>query len=59
METKETRPILQEIKNGWAAIGNGWAVHGKTADEAQHLYNEAEKIHSIIDARAPKKIELG
>lgn len=42
---------LRPIKNGWAALGTGWAVHGKTEEEAVRLYYEAVERHREIDAR--------
>jgi hypothetical protein len=44
-------PILTEIKNGWAALGDGWAVHGRTKEEAIQKYYEAEARHREIDQR--------
>lgn len=42
---------LRPIKNGWAAVGTGWAVHGETEEEAVRLYHEAIERHKEIDAR--------
>ncbi len=44
----EEHPRLTEIKGGWAAHGDGWAVHGATKDEAQRLFTEAQKRHQEI-----------
>ena len=33
------QPGIEPIKNGWAALGNGWAVHGKTQEEALETIN--------------------
>ena len=46
-----TQPRLGEIKGGWAAYGDGWAVHGATKEEALKRYREAEERHREIDAR--------
>lgn len=43
------RPTLQEIKVGWAAIGDGWAVHARTQEEALRLYAEAEEKHRHLE----------
>lgn len=43
----DTKPV----KGGWAALGNGWAVHGKTEEEAIRLYHEAIERHKEIEAR--------
>ncbi len=48
-ESKE--PVLAPIKNGWAALGKGWAVHARTPEEAIEKFREAEQRHSEIDAR--------
>ena len=42
---------LRAIKNGWAALGDGWAVHGRTKEEAIEKYHEAEVWHKVLDAR--------
>jgi hypothetical protein len=51
MENTEMEPILTPIKNGWAARGKGWAVHGRTKEEAIQRYYEAEVRHREIDQR--------
>ncbi len=51
-QQQESRePILVPIKNGWAALGEGWAVHGRTQEEAIQKFREAEQRHQEIDAR--------
>jgi hypothetical protein len=50
-DARTTDPILSEIKNGWAALGHGWAVHGRTKEEALQKYYEAEAKHREIDQR--------
>lgn len=44
--------VLVPIKNGWAARGEGWAVHGRTPEEARQKFYEAEERHREIDARS-------
>jgi len=44
-------PTLRAIKGGWAADGNGWAVHGKTKEEAIEHYGFAIIRHKLISAR--------
>jgi hypothetical protein len=44
-------PKLSKIKNGWAALGPGWGVHGATPDEALARYAAAEAKHREIDQR--------
>ena len=46
-ETKE--PALTPIKNGWAAHGDGWAVHAPTPEEAIQKFLEAVQRHREID----------
>jgi hypothetical protein len=43
------KPELTPIKNGWAAHGDGWAVHGLTPEEAIQKFLEAEQRHREID----------
>jgi hypothetical protein len=38
------------IKNGWAAYGDGWAVHAPTIDEAIARYWQAVAKHQEIAA---------
>ena len=45
--------ILEEIKNGWAAHGDGWAVHAPTRDEAILRFAEAERRHERIAKQPP------
>ena len=52
VETKREPLDMRPIKNGWAAFGDGWAVHGKTEEEAVRLYHEAVERHREMDARA-------
>lgn len=40
---------LTKIKNGWAAHGDGWAVHAATKEEAIQKYCVAEIRHQEID----------
>jgi hypothetical protein len=48
---EEREPILKPIKNGWAAFGDGWAVHGRTREEAIENFHRAEERYREIDAR--------
>ena len=45
-------PRIEPIKDGWAALGNGWAVHGRTQEEALERFEQAQKRHEEIDRRA-------
>lgn len=48
------RVKLEPIKAGWAARGDGWAVHGVTREEAERKYREAVARHEAIAARTTK-----
>ena len=52
METQRENVDVRPVKGGWAALGDGWAVHGETVEEAVRLYHEAVKRHREMDARA-------
>jgi hypothetical protein len=45
---------LEPIKAGWAARGEGWAVHAPTKEEAERKYLEAERQHREIEERSLK-----
>ena len=51
MNERITAPHLTPIKNGWAAVGHGWAVFGRSRDEALDRYQEAERKHDELRAR--------
>ena len=42
-------PRMEPIKNGWAALGKGWAVHGRTQEEALERFKQAQERHWEID----------
>lgn len=44
-------PQLVEIKDGWAALGEGWAVFGKTREDALERYVSADEKHAELRAR--------
>ena len=50
-------PRLDRIKGGWAARGNGWAVHGKSKDDALARFWDAVKKHEEIDSRPLREPE--
>lgn len=43
------KPALTPIKNGWAAHGDGWAVHAPTPEEAIQKFLAAQEKHREID----------
>lgn len=43
------RPDLTPVKNGWAAHGDGWAVHAATPEEAVQKFLAAEQRNREID----------
>lgn len=53
MLKESTGPLdMSPVKGGWAAYGDGWAVHGESKEEALRLYHEAVERHREMDARA-------
>ena len=44
-------PRLVEVKDGWAALGDGWAVFGPTPADARRLFGAAEDKHAELRAR--------
>ena len=44
-------PKLVEVKAGWAAVADWWAVIGKTKEEALEKFREAERRHQEIAGR--------
>lgn len=57
MENKRQPLDLKPVKGGWAAFGDGWAVHGKSKEEAVRLYHEAVERHREMNARAMETSE--
>jgi hypothetical protein len=47
-----SHPKIVPIKNGVAAVGEGWAVFGPTEAVARERYLEAERQKRIIRTRA-------
>jgi hypothetical protein len=56
MEHQQERkePFLRPIFEGWAAHGDGWAVHGCTREEAIEKYWKAKQRRREILARPPR-----
>lgn len=51
---------MAPIKNGWAALsGEGWAVHGKTQDEARENYRDALQRHERMRRLAENASGVG
>ena len=46
-----SEPRVKQIKQGWMALGDGWAVEGTTEREAREHFREAERRHQEIDAK--------
>lgn len=57
LENKMEPLDVSPIKGGWAAYGDGWAVHGRTEEEAVRLYHEAVERHREMDARSTEGAE--
>ena len=51
-------PKLVEVKNGWAAVGDYWAVFGNTEEDAVSKFREAEQKHEEISKRLPSQNEI-
>ena len=45
------KPKLVEVRMGWAALGDYWAVIGATQEEAIEKFREAEERHEMIANR--------
>ena len=48
-------PELIEVRNGWAAVGDYWAVFGHSKEEAIHKFRKAEQKHKEIAMQIPIK----
>lgn len=48
---QERFPIIEPVRSGWMARGDGWAVQGETEEDARRRYEEAKRRHREIDAR--------
>jgi len=46
-------PRLVKVKNGWAAVGDYWAVFGNTEEDAVSKFRKAEQKHEEIAKRQP------
>ena len=44
-------PRITPIKNGYAALGDGWAVFGRDPEDARARFVEAERQHAAIRSR--------
>jgi hypothetical protein len=51
MNEPASAPHLTPIKNGWAAVGHGWAVFAPSRAEALDRYQEAERKHQELRER--------
>ena len=47
----KAEPKIVQVKVGWAALGNYWAVFGATREEAIEKFREAEERHKMIASR--------
>jgi hypothetical protein len=48
---------LVQVRVGWAAVGDGWAVFGSSEEEATLRFEEAERKHQEINARPVEETE--
>ena len=44
-------PRMVEIRKGWAAVADYWAVFGDTEEDAMRKFREAEQKHEEIAKR--------
>lgn len=44
-------PRLLEVREGWAAVGEGWAVFAPSRQGAIEQFRFAEKRHAEIEGR--------
>lgn len=44
-------PIVEPIRNGWAAYGKGWAVRGESPDDARARFFAEARLRAEIDRR--------
>ena len=42
---------LVQVRVGWAAVGDSWAVFGATQEEAIERFGEAEERHKRLDSQ--------
>jgi hypothetical protein len=52
METQQrhVEPRVRQIRAGWAAFGDGWAVHARTRDEVIAVYWARKQFYDALDA---------
>ena len=50
---------ISPIKGGWAAYGDGWAVHGETKRQALILFGLALERHKQIMLQPPAYQAVG
>ena len=48
-----SEPKIDKVKAGWAALGEGWAVHAPTREAAIEKYKERERFYRELIARPP------
>jgi hypothetical protein len=53
MSKNNDLPKLEKIASGWAAYGNGWAVHAPTKQKALAKYQERKAFHDKLVALPP------
>ena len=50
----QIEPRLVPVKEGWAAVGNGWAVFARSRDSAVAAFEMATRKHEeLADRSAP------
>ena len=53
-------PTIVEIKGGWAAVADWWAVFAPTKEEVIRAFAEAKERHAMIASRdLPQQFGFG
>ena len=48
----QIEPRLVPVKEGWAAVGDGWAIFAPSRADAGRRFEEAQRKHREIESRA-------
>lgn len=53
----QNEPYVQQIRTGWAAYGDWWAVHANTRDEVIALYWARKRFYEALSAQFKRETE--
>lgn len=48
-QQQQREPRVRQIVSGWAAFGDGWAVHARTRDGVIALYWARKRFYDDLD----------